>query len=114
MTLSPAHEDWVPSACTLATAEQPIRVAELDRFFATSVRAVRRRGPARLEVIVDAGAGAWARDLAGRESRCCSVFGFDFTDTADDVVMGVAVAAAHREVLDAFAARAESRIGARR
>jgi hypothetical protein len=37
--------DWVPAACTLPTAEQPLRVAEFDDLFATSVRAVDRVGP---------------------------------------------------------------------
>ncbi|MEV4838269.1 hypothetical protein AB0K05_27425 [Nonomuraea sp. NPDC049486] len=33
---------WVPSACTLPTAEQPLRVAEFDALFADAVRAVAR------------------------------------------------------------------------
>lgn len=95
----------MPSACTLPTAEQPIRVVEFDQFFATSARAIRRSGPTRLEVLVDQGAETRARELAGRESSCCSFFAFDFTATADGVVIGVGVPSAYIEVLDAFAAR---------
>lgn len=104
----------MPSACTLPTMEQPIRVAEFDRFFATSAHATRRPDPSRLEVIVHPGAEAPARDLAGRESNCCSLLTFDFTSTAAGLVMSVEVPPAHVEVLDALAARAESAIEARR
>ncbi|MFD6394998.1 hypothetical protein [Nocardia sp. NPDC060259] len=41
---SPAQGDWVPDACTLPTVEQPIRVAEFDRFFAESVHGMGRAG----------------------------------------------------------------------
>ncbi|MEV6153769.1 hypothetical protein AB0L53_25835 [Nonomuraea sp. NPDC052129] len=33
-------QQWVPSECTLPTAEQPLRVAEFDALFAEVVRAV--------------------------------------------------------------------------
>ncbi|MTE14600.1 hypothetical protein [Nocardia aurantiaca] len=110
MTISPAQGDWVPSACTLLTVDQPIRVAEFDQFFTTSSRATRRPGPVRLEVIVDPDAEAVARELAERESSCCSFFSFDFSAGAEGLVIGVGVPTAYTEVLDAFAARAESAI----
>ncbi|MET8800492.1 hypothetical protein ABZV91_29375 [Nocardia sp. NPDC004568] len=103
MTISPDQGDWVPSACTLPTVEQPIRVAEFDRFFTTSARTTRRPNPARLEVVVDPGTETLARELAGRESSCCSFFVFDFTATAEGLVMGVGVPPTYIEVLDAFA-----------
>ncbi|WP_187688740.1 hypothetical protein [Nocardia wallacei] len=114
MTISPAQGDWAPSACTLPTVEQANRVAEFDQFFTTSVRATRRPDPARLEVVADPGAETLARDLAGRESSCCSFFAFDFTVTAEGVVMGVGVPPTYIEVLDAFAARIQAAIGAGR
>ncbi|MGW5312878.1 hypothetical protein ACWEVD_01385 [Nocardia thailandica] len=114
MTISPAHGDWVPSACTLPTVEQPIRVTEFDQFFATCARTTRRPDPARLEIVVDPAAETRARELAGRESSCCSFFAFDFTTGAEGVVMGVGVPPAYIEVLDAFVARAESAIEAGR
>ncbi|WP_280219941.1 hypothetical protein [Nocardia neocaledoniensis] len=112
MTISPAQDDWAPSACTLPTVEQPIRVAEFDQFFTTSVRSTRRPDPRRLEVVVDPGAEAMARELAGRESSCCSFFTFDFTAGGEGLVMSVGVPQAYVEVLDAFAARARAVIGA--
>ncbi|MEV0688523.1 hypothetical protein AB0I35_32190 [Nocardia sp. NPDC050378] len=112
MTISPGQDVWVPAACTLPTVAQPIRVAEFDQFFTTSARTTRRPGTTRLEVIVDPAAETTARELAGRESSCCSLFTFDFA--TDGLVMGVGVPPAYVEVLDAFTARARAGIGANR
>lgn len=114
MTTSPAPGDWVPDACTLPTVEQPIRTAEFDRFFTDAVRDIRRPGPQRLELVLAGDAGPVARDLAGRESSCCSFFTFDFLTTTDGTVMSVGVPVAYIEVLDAFAARAQAGIGGAR
>lgn len=96
----------MPSACTLPTVEQPIRVAEFDRFFADAVRTVRRPNPHRLELILAPGAEPRARDLAARESSCCSFFTFDFGATEDGPMMSIDVSQPYTAVLDAFAARA--------
>lgn len=106
MTISPARNDWVPSACTLPTVEQPIRVAEFDRFFADAVCAVRRPNPHRLELILAPDAEPRARGLAARESSCCSFFTFDFGATEDGPVMSIVVSQPYTAVLAAFAARA--------
>jgi hypothetical protein len=104
---------WVdPTSCTLPTVEQPIRVAEFDDLFATAVRAVERAAPTTLRLAVAAGFAERARDLASRESSCCSFFGFDFAaDTDETVAMTVTVPAAHVAVLDALAARARALAG---
>ncbi len=99
------------ASCTLPTAEQPIRVAEFDQFFAGFARAVHRPDPGRLEVVVDPVAEPLARELATRESSCCSFFTFDFATAVEGLVMGVGVPPAYAGVLAAFAARAESAIG---
>ncbi|MFE6861898.1 hypothetical protein [Nocardia sp. NPDC057668] len=112
MTITPAHNDWVPSSCTLPTVEQPIRVAKFDHLFTTAARVVRRPAPGRLEVVVDPAAETLARELAGRESSCCSFFTFEFTSTTQGLVMSVSVPPTYTEVLDAFAARTESAIAA--
>lgn len=114
MTISPAQGDWVPDACTLPTVEQPIRVAEFDRFFAESVHSTIRTSPTRLDLVLAADAEAAGRDLASRESSCCSFFTFDFDTTETGLVIQVGVPAAYVEVLDAFAARVESAVQARR
>ena len=100
---------WVPAACTLPTAEQPLRVAELDELFATALRAVSRLGPTHLRLVLD-GAGqveATTRGLAERERDCCSFFTFNLTRTGDDrLLLDVQVPADHTDVLEALAARA--------
>ncbi|MEV4158245.1 hypothetical protein AB0J48_35005 [Nocardia salmonicida] len=108
MTISPARGNWVPDACNLPTVEQPIRVAEFDRFFADSVHSTTRMSPTRLDLQLAADAEAVARDLASRESSCCSFFTFDFDTTGTGLVMQVGVPVAYVEVLDAFAARVQA------
>ncbi|MFI7416085.1 hypothetical protein [Nonomuraea sp. NPDC049684] len=41
----PLSPGWTPSACTLPTAERPLRVAEFGELFARTART--RRGPSR-------------------------------------------------------------------
>ncbi|MEU2040379.1 hypothetical protein [Nocardia niwae] len=114
MTTSSAPAGWVPDACTLPTVEQPIRVAEFDRFFAESVRRARRRNPTRLDLLLTVDAGPAARELAARETNCCSFFTFGFDSTDAGPVMRVGVPEAYTEVLDVFAARVETAIGGTR
>lgn len=102
MTDSP--DGWVPAACTLPTTEQPLRIAEFDDLFAT-VRGAERPEPTRLILSLDAPAAA-VRDLAARESECCSFFGFDVTERPGGVRLTIDVPPAHVDVLDALAARA--------
>ena len=97
-------EDWAPDACTLPTEERPLRVAEFDDLFAFVVRAERRE-PQRLDVVLRRLVEAPARDLARRESECCSFFTFDFEPVGNDVVMHIAVPPEHVAVLDALQAR---------
>lgn len=77
-----AAADWVSHACTLPTAERPLRVAEFDRFFDDALRGVDRLASTRLRLWLDPAAEARVRDLVARESACCSFF--DFTVTAPD------------------------------
>ncbi|MGC4939227.1 hypothetical protein [Kribbella sp. DT2] len=103
--------DWVPASCTLPTAEQPIRVAEFDHLFSASAQGAERIDPTTLRLTLAADAETQARDLAGRETSCCSFFGFDFSPAGDALAMTVTVPAAHVAVLDAFAARATGAVG---
>ena len=52
-------------------------------------------------------AEAVGRDLARRESECCSFFTFDFEADGDDVVMHIGVPPTQIEVLDSLQARLE-------
>ncbi|WP_328474531.1 hypothetical protein OHA21_15420 [Actinoplanes sp. NBC_00393] len=99
----------VPDACTLPTAEQPLRLAEFDALFATAVRGIDLVDAthARLRLSGPAGLAATVRDLTARETDCCSFFTFTITEEPDGVVvLGIEVPAAYADVLDALIRRA--------
>ena len=89
--------DWAPDACTLPTAERPLRVAE---FAALDVRRVDTLSTthARLHFSGDAD---HVRDLAARETACCSFFRFTVTGSTLDVE----VPDRYADVLTALVAR---------
>jgi hypothetical protein len=101
-------ETWVPTACTLPTAEQPLRVAEFDALFATAVRPAERTGPTTLLVHLPADAASTIRDLVARETACCSFFSFDVRASESGTDVLVRVPEQHSAVLDALSERAES------
>lgn len=97
----------VPAACTLPTAEQPVRVAEFRRLLAGNVRTVDRVSPRLLRLDLDGAVEAAARDLAARETECCSFFSFAISRTGPATVrMDVEVPAGRTDVLDGLAALA--------
>jgi hypothetical protein len=102
-----AEDDWAPDACTLPTPERPLRVAEFDNLFAHVVR-MQRPETTRLDLVIVREAEATARDLARRESECCSFFSFEFESAGEDVVMHIGVPPQQVEVLDAIEARVAS------
>lgn len=102
---SRAADAWVPSSCTLPSLEQPLRLAEFDRFFRTSVHRVARPSGTVLELRISPESHAAAMDLAVRENRCCSFFRFDFTPDAQGLLMRVGVRGERVDVLDALEAR---------
>jgi hypothetical protein len=95
-----------PQACTLPTAERPARAAEFDELFAAALRGQQRLAPTVLRWQLDPAAEAAARDLASRETGCCSFFTFTFTQATDAVQVDVEVPPASSGVLDALAERA--------
>jgi hypothetical protein len=97
-------DDWAPDACTLPTAERPLRVAEFDDLF-SSVRQSERQEPTRLDLVLPRDVETTARDLARRESECCSFFTFEFDSVGDDVVMHIGVPTSQVRVLDALEVR---------
>ncbi|MEW2356266.1 hypothetical protein [Spirillospora sp. NPDC029432] len=103
--------EWTPRACTLPTAERPLRLAEFDALFAEAVTRVRPTGPGqvRLELRPDPAVAARAAELATRETGCCSFFTFTLTTTGGALALDVTVDEPHIEVLDALAARAADR-----
>ncbi|WP_238018176.1 hypothetical protein KZZ52_35635 [Dactylosporangium sp. AC04546] len=102
----------VPDACTLPTAARPLRLAEFDALFTTAVRDVETVSPthARMRMAGPAGLEAAVRDLAARETECCSFFTFTVTPQpeGDALVLDVEVPAAYTGVLAALAGRAKA------
>jgi hypothetical protein len=113
-TPSPGADDlgWAPvDACTLPTAERPLRLAELDSLFAASLRAVERAGDTRARLLLagDDSLPERVRRLADAESACCSFFTFDVSTSVDGLVaFDIDVPPAYAEVLAGLVARAEA------
>jgi hypothetical protein len=105
----PSGRVWVPEACTLATADQPLRLAEFDALFTTTVEQAERISDRQLRVTMTGTAEleARVRTLAARETECCSFFIFTITaPQARHLVLDVEVPVGHIDVLDALAERA--------
>jgi hypothetical protein len=105
--------EWVPQSCTLPTEEQPLRIAEWDALFSEHLTALSRPAAQRVRLELSAASGGEdrVRDLAGRESGCCSFFTFDLTDDDGAVRLDIAVNSVHQPVLDALAERAAGLAG---
>jgi hypothetical protein len=101
-------ESWAPDACTLPSTEQPLRVAEFDRFFADAVRTVDRRSPTslRMELAPTADIAAQAASLAARETACCGFFTFTLIASGGTLLLDVSTPDRYVDVLDALALRA--------
>ncbi|MFH9752238.1 hypothetical protein [Streptomyces griseus] len=102
---------WVPPSCTLPTEEQPLRVAEWDALFAERLTTLSRPSALRLRLDLAGGPGVAerVRELASRESACCSFFTFTVSAASsgeDRVHLDVSVDEGHASVLEALAARA--------
>lgn len=100
----------VPDACTLPTAEQPIRQAEFATLCSTALSQAERIDAQHLRLTLAGGADLadTVRDLAARESECCSFFDFTVTDTANAVTLDIHVPASHSRVLDGLSELAVS------
>lgn len=95
-------------ACSMPTAERPLRLAEFDALFTTSVRSVGRRGDGvRMQLTGTEGLLERVRNLAARETACCSFFTFTIEGTDQDLTLDISVPPAHQEILDALAERAQ-------
>ncbi|GIF99009.1 hypothetical protein [Catellatospora citrea] len=116
MTESTPGLAWVAQACTLPTAHQPLRLAEFDALFATEVRTAERVDDTHLRLTMTGGPGleASVRDLAARESACCSFFTFAVSaNGSGQVTFDIKVPPASTDVLAALAERADTVRGRR-
>jgi hypothetical protein len=102
----------VPDACTLPTAERPLRLAEFDELFATAVRRVEQVNTThiRLWLTGPAGLEATVRDLTARETECCSFFTFTVTgrrtDDGSALTLDIEVPDQYADVLASLTVRA--------
>src|SRR4051794_21493202 len=91
-------------ACTLPTSERPLRLAEFDALFATAARSVSRAdNGVRIHLVGSNGLREQVRDLAERETACCSFFTFAIEGREDDLVLDISVPVERRDILDALA-----------
>jgi hypothetical protein len=111
MTKRLTAENWAPASCTLPIVEQPLRLAEFDDFFRSAVLRSTRTSATQLDLVIVPESEATARDLADRETRCCSLFGFTFDHVQDGVVMTIRVTKDHVDVVDALQARLITVVG---
>lgn len=102
-----AERLYLVEACTLPTAEQPLRVAEFDALFARHLVRVERPDSTRAVLHLDGGE-AWVRDLAARETSCCSFFALTVTATDGAVRVDVDVPEPYVDVLDGLVGLAEA------
>ena len=93
----------LPEACTLPTAQRPLRRAEFDDLFATVVGRD-RVAAGHLRLVLTA-AEADVRDLTARETECCSFFRFTIAPRLDAVVLDIEVPPVQVAVLDAIESR---------
>jgi hypothetical protein len=94
-------------ACTLPTTERPLRFAEFDALFTEAVRSVHTDGGrVRMHMTGDDALRERVRDLADRESACCSFFTFAIQGSASDLTLEITVPPEHMDILTALAERA--------
>lgn len=101
--------DRNPDACTLTAAQRPLRLAEFDDVFRTSVLSVTRPSPglARLKLVASPELAATVASLAVRETDCCSFFTFTLSATGGVLSLEIAAPPERAEIVEALAARAD-------
>lgn len=94
-------------ACTLPTVDRPLRLAEFDALFSEAVRSVRSDGGrVWMRLTGEDGLRERVRDLAERESACCSFFTFVVDGTERDLTLEITVPPERQAILTALADRA--------
>ena len=102
-------------ACTLPTAERPLRMAEFDELFASALRSIDRGSETSARLLLDGDEGLAERTqlLADAESSCCSFFTFGVTPLDEGLVaFDIEVPQAYVEVLTGLVDRAQIALGA--
>lgn len=100
--------EQAPEACTLPTVDRPLRVSEFAELFATATETVARSTFTRAVVTLPLESLATARDLAERETACCSFFTFTTSPVGGSAVMTIEVPEQYADVLTALTSLADS------
>ena len=79
-----------------------MREAEFENLFASSLTGAVRTSPTGAELTLTLESVPQARDLAARETSCCSFFSFEIREENRKAVMSITVKPAHTAVLDAL------------
>ena len=111
---APGSLAWAEvEACTLPSADRPLRVADFDALFAAHLLRVERPAVTAARLVLAGGAGVADRvqRLADSESSCCTFFDFTVTSRHGEVVLDVAVPAAYSDVLAGLVSRAAAALG---
>jgi hypothetical protein len=116
MASGPGDLGWTNvEACTLPTAERPLRLADFDALFATTLQSIEQPDDthARLLLAGDDSLSDRTQRLLDAESSCCSFFTFGVSTITDGtVVLDIAVPPAYADVLAGLVARAAAAQGA--
>ena len=116
MSNQPEGLAWASvEACTLPTVDRPLRLAEFDDLFATTLRSIENTGPTHARLLLSGEAAVAERTqlLADAESSCCSFFTFSVnTVELGLVAFDIEVPAAYTDVLAGLVARADAALGA--
>ena len=112
MSDGPGGLGWASvEACTLPTAERPLRLAEFDDLFATTLRSVEKTEPTRARLLLtgDDEVAERTQRLAEAESSCCSFFTFGVSTLEPGLVaFDIEVPVAYADVLAGLVARADA------
>jgi hypothetical protein len=111
---APGSLAWAEvAACTLPSADRPLRVADFDALCAAYLVRAERTRPTAARLVMAGGPGVADRvqRLADAESSCCAFFDFAVSDDGDEVVLDVSVPPTYADVLAGLVSRAASALG---
>ena len=104
---------FAPAACTLPTAERPLRASEFVDLLGTQVIATHLLNDqrTRFELVPHPEVASRAADLFTREVQCCSFFTFTLTAADGRLTLDAQVPASQVGVLAALSGLAGQRTG---
>ena len=115
-TSGPDGLEWASvEACTLPTVDRPLRLAEFDDLFATTLQTIETSGGTHARILLggDAALAERTQRLADAESSCCSFFTFAVSTVENGhVAFDIEVPPAYADVLAGLVERADAALGA--